>query len=58
MLATAHDPVAAQTCRRIETLAATMLQAGDRLRAGDITPAEHELIWWSVYDALAHRASR
>ncbi|BBZ32046.1 DUF6611 family protein [Mycolicibacterium confluentis] len=58
MLATAHDPKAAQTCRRIETLAATMLQADGHLRAGDITPTEHELIWWSVYDAIAHRASR
>ncbi|OBF25121.1 hypothetical protein A5727_05565 [Mycobacterium sp. ACS4331] len=58
MLATAYDPAAARACRRIETLASTLLQADGHLRAGDITPTEHELIWWSVYDAIDHRASR
>jgi hypothetical protein len=37
---------------RLEDLAGTLVNADERLAAGEITPAEHEMVWWRVYDRM------
>ena len=44
------DPVAFATRDHIGDLATVMLTADERLANGEISPVDHELIWWQVYD--------
>jgi hypothetical protein len=48
-----HDPASGTTRDRLEDLAGTLMNADERLAAGQISPAEHEMVWWRVYDQLA-----
>jgi hypothetical protein len=47
-----HDPVSGAVRDRLEDLAGTLVNADERLAAGEITPAEHEMVWWRVYDRM------
>ncbi|HET6734813.1 DUF6611 family protein [Mycobacterium sp.] len=47
-----HDPASAATRHKLETLASTLMEADDRRKRGQLTPAEHELTWWRVYDQM------
>jgi hypothetical protein len=38
---------------RLEALALKMLDADERVKAGRMSPLEHEALWWHVYDLLA-----
>ena len=33
-------------------LAATLLEADERLARGELSPVDHELIWWRTYDRM------
>ena len=56
VLAGYRDDDAAAARVRLVTLAAEVLEADQRLERGDITPAAHEAVWWSVYDRLPARS--
>jgi hypothetical protein len=47
-----RDPQAQAAAQRLKALAGTLFEADDRVRDGRMTPAEHELIWWQVYDGV------
>ncbi|HJT90494.1 MAG TPA: DUF6611 family protein [Mycobacterium sp.] len=47
-----HDPVSAATRHKLETLASVLMDADERHQRGQLTPAEHELTWWRVYDQM------
>ncbi|MGX9787544.1 DUF6611 family protein [Mycobacterium sp. MMS18-G62] len=47
------DPVAGAARDRLETLAATLMEADDRLAAGHISAIHHEMVWWQVYDEMS-----
>jgi uncharacterized protein DUF6611 len=38
---------------KLEALASKMLDADERVKAGRMSPLEHEALWWQVYDLLA-----
>ncbi|WP_422745099.1 DUF6611 family protein [Mycobacterium sp. WMMD1722] len=40
---------------RIKRLALPLCHADEAAAAGTITPAQHEWIWWQVYDAMSPR---
>lgn len=50
------DPVSAATRDRLEDLATTLMNADERLAAGEISPAEHEMVWWRIYDEMSPAA--
>jgi hypothetical protein len=54
-----HDPVLAATRDKLKDLAATLVDADQRLEGGQISAAHHEMIWWRVYNELdsAHSAA-
>jgi hypothetical protein len=47
-----HDPVSGAVRDRLENLAGTLVNADECLAAGRISPAEHEMVWWRVYDQM------
>jgi hypothetical protein len=47
-----RDPVSTATRDRVEALASTLIDADERLATGQLSPAEHELVWWRVYDRM------
>jgi hypothetical protein len=47
-----HDPASGAVRDRLEDLAVMLMNADERLAAGQISPAEHEMIWWRIYDQL------
>jgi hypothetical protein len=57
------DPLSRATCRKLQELAATLSEADEHRSHELISAAEHELVWWRVYDQMepgrnaAHRAN-
>lgn len=47
-----HDPISDALHNKLEQLAVTLLEADDNLQRGLISPAEHEMIWWRVYNQV------
>jgi hypothetical protein len=47
-----HDPASAATKDRLENLAAALMTADERLERGQISPANHEMVWWRVYEQM------
>jgi hypothetical protein len=47
-----HDPASAATRERLENLAAALITADERLERGQISPANHEMVWWRVYEQM------
>lgn len=48
-----RDRIAEAAAERLKTLAVRLLEADDALRDGRLTRAQHEMIWWQVYDRIA-----
>lgn len=47
-----HDPVSAAAVDKVKSLAVCLIEADDCLRDGRLSPTEHEMIWWGVYDEI------
>jgi hypothetical protein len=47
------DPESAETVHKLKVLAARLIEADTRVQDGRLSPTEHELIWWGVYDSMA-----
>jgi hypothetical protein len=47
-----HDPASAIARDRLENLASALLEADDRLARRLISPADHEMVWWRVYQQM------
>ena len=52
-----RDPISGAARDRLEGLAATLLEADDRLTGGHISAIQHEMIWWRVYDQMSPSAA-
>jgi hypothetical protein len=52
-----HDPISVAARDRLEHLAATLMEADDRLASGQISPLQHEMVWWQVYDQMSPSAA-
>ena len=54
-----HDPASVAARDKLETLAAVLMEADERLIRGQFSPAEYEMTWWRVYDQMesAHPTS-
>jgi hypothetical protein len=48
-----HDPISGAARDRLEGLAATLMEADDRLTSGHISAIQHEMVWWQVYDQMS-----
>ena len=48
-----HDPISVAARDRLEELAATLMDADDRLASGHISALQHEMVWWQVYDQMS-----
>jgi hypothetical protein len=46
------DPATLATCRRLRSLAMTLIHADQTRALGLISPTEHEALWWQVYDEI------
>jgi hypothetical protein len=46
------DPAAIATAGKLKALAGCLIEADSALRDGRLSPAEHEVIWWRVYDEI------
>ena len=55
-----HEPRSRDACRKLQALAATLIEADQRRQLGVISPVEYEMTWWRVYDQMdccgPHRA--
>ncbi|HEX2285737.1 MAG TPA: DUF6611 family protein, partial [Mycobacterium sp.] len=47
-----HDPMSVAARNKLEHLAAILIDADERLARGQISAADHELMWWRVYDQM------
>lgn len=47
-----HDPASTATRDRLASLASLLVEADERLERRELSPAEHELMWWRVYDQM------
>jgi hypothetical protein len=47
-----HDPASEIARDRLENMASALLEADDRLARGLISPADHEMVWWRVYQQM------
>jgi hypothetical protein len=47
-----HDPVSAAAVERLKVSAGHLIEADDSIRDGRLSPADHEAIWWKVYDDI------
>jgi hypothetical protein len=47
------DSVSTGAAEQLKGLAACLLEADDCLSDGRLSPTEHEMIWWHVYDKIA-----
>jgi len=47
-----RDPTSVTARDRLEALAATLVDADDRLASGHISALQHEMVWWQVYDQM------
>jgi hypothetical protein len=48
-----RDPTSVTARDRLEELAATLVDADDRLASGHISALQHEMVWWQVYDQMS-----
>jgi hypothetical protein len=48
-----HDPVSVAARDRLEELAATLMEADERLASGQISATRYEMVWWQVYDQMS-----
>jgi hypothetical protein len=48
-----HDPVSTELCHQLRALAATLMDADEQRRRGQMTSVEFESVWWRVYDQMA-----
>ena len=48
-----HDPISGAARDRLEHLAETLTEADERLADGHISPIQHEMVWWQVYDQMS-----
>jgi hypothetical protein len=46
------DRIAVDARNKLEAVAASLLEADERLRQGQISAADHELAWWQAYNQL------
>jgi hypothetical protein len=49
------DPRSAARRDKLGKLALTLTDADERLERGQISPVDHELTWWQVYDEIESR---
>jgi len=47
-----HDPRSAATRDKLENLAASLMEADERLAQGQMSATAHEMTWWRVYDQM------
>jgi hypothetical protein len=47
-----HDPISGAARDKVEELAATLMDADERLARGEISATAHEMTWWRVYDQM------
>jgi hypothetical protein len=52
------DPQSTTMFTELKSLVATLCQADAQRALGQSSPAEHEAIWWQVYDRLAQNQAR
>jgi hypothetical protein len=52
-----HDPLSKAARDTLVKWASWLLEADERLSAGQISRTEHEAIWWHVYDQMESRHS-
>jgi hypothetical protein len=57
VLAGHHDPISGAARDRLEALAVMLAEADDRLAGGHISPIQHEMVWWRVYDQMSPRSA-
>jgi hypothetical protein len=48
-----RDPISGAARDRLEHLAETLMEADERLAGGHISPIQHEMVWWQVYDQMS-----
>ena len=48
-----HDPISGAARDRLEALAETLIEADERLAGGHISPIQHEMVWWQVYEQMS-----
>lgn len=53
-----HDPISGAARDRLEELAATLLEADERLAGGQLSAIQHEMVWWQVYDQMSPNMHR
>jgi hypothetical protein len=53
-----HDPISGAARDRLEDLAATLLEADERLAGGRLSVIQHEMVWWQVYDQMSPNMHR
>ena len=46
------DPPSRDACRKLQALAATLIEADQHRQLGLISPIEYEMTWWRVYDLI------
>ena len=51
------DPISGAARNRLELLAATLIEADDRLASGHISAIQHEMVWWQVYEQMSPSAT-
>ena len=47
-----HDPPSGDACRKLQALAATLIEADEHGQLEPISPIEYEMTWWRVYDQI------
>ncbi len=52
------DPSSRAICRKLQALAVTLIDADQHRQLGLISPIQHEMIWWRVYDQIQLDPSR
>jgi hypothetical protein len=52
-----HDPISGAAREKLEELAATLMQADERLKDGHLSVTQHEMVWWHVYNQMSPSAS-
>jgi hypothetical protein len=46
------DPSSTAARDRLENLAASLMDGDERVARGEISPTDHEMIWWRVYNQM------
>jgi hypothetical protein len=53
-----HDPPSRDASRKLQALAATLIEADHHRQLGLISPIKYEMTWWRVYDQIEPDHSR